>query len=109
MTITANFAPVPVDDASGDSDEGSYTIRVLNGTTTNHVKLQDAYDNASDSSTLSIKATTFTEDLIFNRGISIKLIGGRDSSYQTVVGVTTVQGSLTIIQGTVEVENFVIK
>jgi hypothetical protein len=109
MTITANFAPVPVDDASGDSDGGSYTIRVLNGTTTNHATLQDAYDNASDSSTMLIKDTTFTEDLLFNRGISIKLNGGMDSSYQTVVGVTTVKGSLTIMQGMVEVGSFVIK
>ena len=35
--------------------------------------------------------------------------GGKDSSYNNTVGVTTIQGSLTIQQGSVEISDLVIR
>jgi hypothetical protein len=66
--------------------------------------LQSALDNATD--TVMALATTYHEELVFNRpGLSLQLVGGYDPEYIAASGWTTVQGSLTISDGTLTVAN----
>jgi len=74
-----------------------------------HASLQDAYNVASDTESFLMQVYTFQENLLLNRPISIKLNGGKDSSYTKTIGVTTILGSLTIGQGRVEVRDLVIR
>jgi hypothetical protein len=66
--------------------------------------LQDALDNATD--TVMALATTYPEHLVFNRPrLSLQLLGGYDPEYIAASGWTTIQGSLTISDGTLTVAN----
>jgi hypothetical protein len=79
--------------------------------------IQDAYDNAAPLSGSTVKVKQFTsqftfkEDLVFdtlNKIVTIE--GGKDSAYADQDnGMTTVEGSLTIKQGTVNVRSLTIR
>ena len=71
--------------------------------------IQDAYNSAKDGETVSLEASTFYEHIQFNLPISIKLRGGKDPTYQNTVGMTSVQGSVTIGQGTIDLSDIVIR
>ncbi len=76
-----------------------------------YATLQDAYNAAAAGTPATILAQvhTFVETLQFDRAVSVVLDGGADPTYQTTIGVTTIAGSLTIGQGTVTVNNLVIR
>jgi len=80
----------------------------LDGTTATYATIQDAYNAANDGETFLMQVYSFLENLTFNRVIRVKLNGGRDSSYNSTVGVTTIQGSLIIEKGSVEISKVVI-
>jgi hypothetical protein len=66
--------------------------------------LQYDLDNATD--TIMALAITYPEVLVFNRpGLSIQLIGGYNPGDTDPSGLTTIQGSLTISDGTLTVAN----
>jgi len=72
--------------------------------------LQNAYGNASSSNTIQSMAFHFKESPLFNRSISITLAGGYDITYdEPNTSYTTVEGTLTISNGTVVVENIIIQ
>lgn len=71
--------------------------------------LQAAYDSATDGNTLQIYEYLLTADVVFNRNITAFLEGGYNCKYETNAGYTTVDGSITINNGTVTVENIIIK
>lgn len=52
---------------------------------------------------------TLVENPVLNRSIRLTLSGGYDDTYSTVVGVTAIQGTLTIGRGTVTLENIEIR
>jgi len=65
--------------------------------------LQDAFNATYTGATIKAFAAKFGENLTLNRNISISLDGGYDGSYTNKLGVTTINGSLTIEQGTIAV------
>jgi hypothetical protein len=71
-----------------------------------HDSILAAYDTISSGSApvISAQAGTFREDMDFNRSWTIKLKGGYDANYQSIVGSTSIAGDLTISSGTVEVD-----
>jgi hypothetical protein len=71
--------------------------------------LAAAYAATPTGAILQAQATTFPEALIFNQPILLTLEGGRGVDYLTTVGVTTVQGSLTISNGQVIIRDVVIR
>jgi hypothetical protein len=79
--------------------------------------IQDAYDNAAPLSGSTVKVKQFTpqftfkEDLVFNTLDKIVTIeGGKDSAYADQAdGMSTVEGSLTIKQGTIKVYGLTIR
>lgn len=83
-------------------------VKLANSLAT-HASLQDAYSAANDNESFLMQVYAFQENLLFNRTINVKLNGGMDSSYSSTAGVSTIQGSLTIEQGSVEISDVVIQ
>jgi hypothetical protein len=71
--------------------------------------LQSAYNGASNGSTIGTQWITFGESPVFNRNISLDLIGGYDCYYVGNSSYSTVTGRLTISNGTVTVSNLIIQ
>jgi hypothetical protein len=72
--------------------------------------LQVAYNAAANGNTINAQAYTFQESLNLTKPISVSLNGGfMDSSYLTVIGMTGLNGSLTIGQGTLNVNNIILE
>jgi hypothetical protein len=71
--------------------------------------LQETYNQVNDTDTIRAKAKLFTENLVLDRPISIILNGGyNDTTYTLANGFTSLYGSLTIRNGTLNVSNLVI-
>ncbi len=71
--------------------------------------IQAAYTAAPDGSTIEIELGLITEDLNFDRDISITLKGGNNCRYTAVTGFTMISGSIVISNGTVTTENFILE
>jgi photosystem II stability/assembly factor-like uncharacterized protein len=72
--------------------------------------IQDAYNNAFDGDTIESMALHFEEDLNFGSNISVTLGGGYGAEFRyPPLSATTINGSLTISQGTVTLENIIIR
>ena len=72
--------------------------------------IQTAYDSAADGDVIMIQASDFSEDLIFDRNITVTLSGGNDCDYVINPAMTTIStGSLKISSGTLIIENLVIE
>ena len=73
--------------------------------------IQGAYDDPDtvDGHTLWSQGYVFTEDLYIDRAISVTIEGGYDCTYSTVTGDTFLDGNMTISDGTLLIENFVIE
>ncbi len=70
---------------------------------------QTAYNAAVDGDVLRLQEYPFSENLVLNRNISVTLKGGYDCSYSSNPEFATINGTVTISDGTVIVENLVIK
>jgi subtilisin family serine protease len=70
--------------------------------------LQAAYEAVAQGDSIQMLAQTFTENLFLNRPVSVTLTGGYDSTYTGPQGVTTINGTMTVSDGTVTVANLVI-
>jgi hypothetical protein len=68
-----------------------------------------AYAAASNGSILLSREYSFSENFNLNRNISVTLKGGYNSSYTSNSAYTTLQGILTIGNGSLTVENLVIR
>jgi hypothetical protein len=71
--------------------------------------LQAAYDDAIEGDTIQSQAWHLPENLSFDRNISITLKGGYDSLFTNNPSATTINGTLTISEGSVIVDNIVIR
>ena len=82
---------------SGTNNETWYTL------------IQSAYDAASSGDDILALASDFDETLEFDRPVSVALQGGCGPDFYTITGSTVLNGKLTISNGTVIIENFIIK
>jgi hypothetical protein len=80
----------------------------LAGTQALHATLQSAYTAAGDGETFLLQVYAFIENLYFSLPKSVKLKGGQNTGYDGTVGMTTIQGSLTVEQGSVEISEVMI-
>jgi len=72
--------------------------------------LQAAYDAAEDLETIQVQTVSFTENLIIDINKSVILDGGyNDCSYIINTGKTTINGNVTISDGIVTIENFILQ
>ena len=71
--------------------------------------LAAAYAAAPDGATIQAQVTTFRENLDFNKPVTVTLAGGKSVDYLTLVGVTTLQGTLTVSRGVLTIGDVLIK
>jgi len=71
--------------------------------------IQSAYDHCADGYIIQVQDFIFTEDVICDRPVTITLQGGFDEGFTGNPYFTIIQGKLLITDGTVIVENIVIK
>ena len=88
--------------------EASSSLPVRIGSTY-YSSLQAAYDAAVNGATIQAQAVVFTENLNINRNISITLQGGYNVDYTAIIGKTSLQGQMTVSNGTVTAKEFVLK
>ncbi len=83
-------------------------LRLIGATIGDYGTLQGAYNAVADGGSIMGRAVTLGETVLFNRSISINLAGGYDTSYYSVIGATTLSGSLEIVAGTVNISSLAI-
>lgn len=71
--------------------------------------LQPAYDSSIEGQFIRLKAGIIYENVLLNRNIAITLGGGYDCDLQNRTGNTTIVGSLTVADGTVSLDNLIIR
>ena len=71
--------------------------------------IAEAYSGAVDGVTIQITTQNPAETVIFNKGITLSLFGGYNSSFLTVSGTSTLQAPFTIKSGKVAVANIVVR
>ncbi len=70
--------------------------------------MNTAYGDAVEQETVALYATDFNENLLINKIKYIKLKGGFDCSYLGNAGHSNIRGTITISDGTLEIENLVL-
>jgi hypothetical protein len=84
-------------------------VRILDTPPIYYSTLQSAYDDAVDGDTIQSHDQAFNEDLYIDDiddNKSVTFEGGYDCSYSTITGKTTLNGNLTISNGTATIGNF---
>ncbi len=76
--------------------------------TTPYPSLQSAYDAAGEGDIIQSQDTSLTGDLIINRNISVTLHGGYKCDYSTQTGKTILNGNMTVSDGIITIENFIL-
>jgi M6 family metalloprotease-like protein len=96
-----------------DSDANIYPggppARITSATPSYYGSLQAAYGAAGGGKTVQSKDRILNEDITINLDKTVTLEGGYDCSYTAVSGVTTIQGNMTVTNGTVVIGDFVIE
>ncbi len=89
------------------------TVRIAGAVPTYYASISTAYADAINNDVIQAQAITYGEMLNFNRndipGLSVTLKGGYNETYSDNTGQTVVGGPLTIENGTVIVDNIVVK
>jgi alpha-tubulin suppressor-like RCC1 family protein len=95
-TVTASFNVIPY-------------VRILE-TLVSYGLLQPAYDAAATGAHIQAQGVTLVGDLLLDKGKSVTIEGGYDSSsFTSQTGYTTLQGILTLKTGSLVVDHVVIK
>jgi PKD repeat protein len=71
------------------------------GNAAHYSSIQSAYDAVLDNDRVEIRAASFAENLNVNRPISFFLTGGYDCLHTESSGITTIEGDITVTDGTV--------
>jgi hypothetical protein len=94
--------------ATFDTDK-EHSVRIDLPEIKHYPSILDAYSSAATGDIIKAWGTDFTEILLLDKGKTVTLKGGFDSTYSTNSGVTTLHGVLTIGTGSVKIENLIIQ
>jgi len=75
------------------------------GSATPYMSFSSAYSDASNGSEIRARDAIINGDVHLNRDMSVTLKGGYADGFTTINGFTTIQGKLSINQGSVRVSN----
>ncbi len=75
----------------------------IEGTSSEYDVLQYAYDNTPDMGTFQSQATVFVENLFIDMDKTVYLKAGYDCSYSDNILISTINGDLTITEGTLTI------
>ena len=116
-TGTSNFIAQVMDEYTSKATKNfsitieSFPVRISRTPPIYHSVIQDAYDNTAlgNGDTIQCQALVFNEDVQCDLDLAVTLEGGYDPDFTSNPNYTTINGSLTITNGTVTVENIIIK
>jgi subtilisin family serine protease len=74
-----------------------------------YTTLQAAYDAAGDGETIQSQALAFTENIDVDLNKSVTMYGGYNCDYTNGIGMTTVNGSVNISNGSLTLGNFILQ
>ena len=77
--------------------------------TTGYVTLQEAYNAANEGELIKLATGTKTESLVADRAITVSIAGGYDSNFEVREAQTTLQGMITLQNGTVVLDGIVLR
>jgi uncharacterized repeat protein (TIGR02543 family) len=83
-------------------------VRIME-TLVEYPRIHDAYLLLGAGGTIQARQVELTENLILDRGIAVTLEGGYNTAYTSSSGHTTLHGSLTVISGSLSLENLSIR
>jgi len=81
----------------------------IHDTGVGHPDIQDAYTNCEDWDIIEAMAGLRGQHLLFNRPVSIKLVGGYDDTFTIISSTTSVSESIEVRGGSIEIANIVIQ
>lgn len=96
--VTATFIAIPPVKVESPGYANSY-----------HATILDAFTNAHTSAIIRLQSHLFVENLIFNRGFPVSILGGYDAGFASQSGFSTIDGTLTIGSGSATIENLIVK
>jgi len=89
---------------------GDVGVSITNANSSqSYSSLQDAYFGAYNFETLQCENKTINEDIIINRNISLLIEGGYNRDFTSIFGITEITGNVTITDGTVTLNDFIIR
>ena len=97
------------DDTNGNIYPGGPPARVNNGSPTYHLTIQDAYNVAGDGDPVQVQAGTYTENLSIDLPKSVTVGGGYSVIFTPDSFTSIIQGDVTVSDGIITFENFVIE
>jgi len=74
-----------------------------------YLTLQEAYNAAIDGDTIQVQAVTFNESLVINLNKTVTITGGYNGAFTIKAGDTTIDGNVTITNGTLTIENLIVQ
>lgn len=111
-TGTADCALTMNDDAAAKAQftrDTAHQVSIGGQTTQYYSTIQEAYDTAGDTNTIRLWAVVYSESVTCGRPIEITFKGGYDVNYGSIVGDPVLNGTLTIVDGTVVSDGLAIK
>ena len=81
----------------------------ISGSATVYSQIGSTFPDLADGGTIQARVYQFTENLYFNRAISVILKGGFNTAYMSNNDYTTLAGALTVMNGSLTLENLVIR
>ncbi|NVN93429.1 MAG: hypothetical protein HXX11_22925, partial [Desulfuromonadales bacterium] len=88
---------------------GSLPLVQVDGGATPYRSILSAIGGTGNNSVIKARNAGFSENLLFNSPNSVTLSGGYGGNFSTVVGYTSVQGTLTVKSGVLKIGNIVIQ
>jgi parallel beta-helix repeat protein len=73
-----------------------------------YTSISAAYLDISGSTVIKVWGTDFTEDLLLDKSIDVTFEGGFDAGYNTNTGNTTLHGTVTVMRGSLAIENLIV-
>ncbi len=83
-------------------------VKILS-TGSEYSSLQEAYNAAGSGDIIMSHDTTFIEDIIIDLNKTVTFKGGYDCVYNAVTGNTTLNGNISITDGTAAIEGFILE
>jgi len=84
-------------------------VRITGASPVYYSSLQDAYNSAVSGDTIESNAETLTGNLSINLNKSVTLTGGYNCDYSSLSGSTTLNGTLSVTNGSASIENIIIQ
>lgn len=82
-------------------------VRIAGATPVYYSTLLEAYNAANGGDVLEVQAISITGNMTIDKSVTLK--GGFNCDYSVVTGKTTINGNVTVNNGTAVIENFVLE